>query len=585
MKILRYTYIIALAALTAVMAACSSDSIEPDQPNQNGSKDLTLRISTEMTTRARTTNWDDTNAQDEEMMNLWVVVVTNTSDGVVQKFFACRPSAGSEREIDEVARITQGAYTIYSFANISVSNVCSLLGLSAPSTIPTIGSTPTEITLTGTVKTVDHAAVAEKVTKVNGNGFDPTAANNGFGETGIPMSNVQTTSATDSSKDLIVVRMLAKIEIQLYNETGNEVTVKSVTLSDITNNAMLSDDPDNLKLLPRYTTASSANTMEAVHGDIQPNLSDTKTTSDYTYEVPTAQQTIATATYASGTPAQTLTFYINESATPTNAERLFYLTLKMSDTEYRYALISSQSTDASGSNYKWDYIARNDYRIIPIIIDDYKLELIPYDFPPIGVYPCSVKEIENDLYEMTFHDYGHFHLVPKVTKISTGAIVPFGSTEGDYWTLNTDFAGSWMTAATKGGAWLDADGITTNGFYRNQTASADGDDAGGAPVWYANTSSPQWDPAGGTTYSPFIFGYIADPGSDWWALDPVPVAVDPDPSADPQRPDRQIYHEFRVKLFVGGNYRRDLLYRFYMTLSKDQMLGAPAHHAAPRHKH
>ena len=81
MKILRYTYIIALAALTAVMAACSSDSIEPDQPNQNGSKDLTLRISTEMTTRARTTNWDDTNAQDEEMMNLWVVVVTNTTGG------------------------------------------------------------------------------------------------------------------------------------------------------------------------------------------------------------------------------------------------------------------------------------------------------------------------------------------------------------------------------------------------------------------------------------------------------------------------------------------------------------------------
>ena len=188
MKIFRYTYIIALAALTAVMAACSSDNdgVEGQAPQYSDSDSLQLRITTGTTTRARTTDWADTNAQDEEMMNLWVVVVTNTSDGVVQKFFACRPSAGSEREIDEVARIPQGAYTIYSFANISVSNVCSLLGLSAPSTIPTIGSTPTEITLTGTVKTVDHAAVAEKVTKVNGNGFDPTAADNGFGETGIP---------------------------------------------------------------------------------------------------------------------------------------------------------------------------------------------------------------------------------------------------------------------------------------------------------------------------------------------------------------------------------------------------------------
>ena len=70
MKILRYTYIIALAALTVVMAACSSDSIDTDQPNQNGREDLALRISTGTTTRARTTDWVDANAQDEEMMNL-----------------------------------------------------------------------------------------------------------------------------------------------------------------------------------------------------------------------------------------------------------------------------------------------------------------------------------------------------------------------------------------------------------------------------------------------------------------------------------------------------------------------------------
>ena len=140
MKILRYTYIIAIAALTAVMAACSSDSIETDQPNQNGGGDLTLRISTGMTTRARATNWADTNAQDEEMMNLWVVVVTNTSNGTVQKFIACRPSAGTEREIDDVARITQGAYTIYSFANISINDVCDLLNINI-TTMTDSGST------------------------------------------------------------------------------------------------------------------------------------------------------------------------------------------------------------------------------------------------------------------------------------------------------------------------------------------------------------------------------------------------------------------------------------------------------------
>lgn len=542
----KYIYLIVLAVVIVFMAACTSDSITSEQPIPTDDADLLLlRIATNVTTRARTTEWADANAQDEEMMNLWVVLVTNTSDGSVVKCFACRPSAGAEREVDEVGRIARGAYTVYSFANISVANVCTLLGLTAPSTT-TISNTPIEIAVTGTV---NHTNALAATATINGNNFNSSAADNGFGEMGIPMSNVQTTAATDSQKDLIVVRMLAKMQINIKNETGAETTVQSLTISDITSNAT-----NNLKLLP---SLSYPNDMDAHHQDIRPNLSSSATTADLTVSV---NKTIA------NNATETLSFYINESATPTNAEGLFYLTLKMSDTEYRYALISNNAAN------EWNYIARNDYRIIPIVLDDYKLELIPYDFPPIGVYPVSVREIENELYEMTFHDYGHFHLVPKVTKISNSSTVAYSSDatpSGTAWTLNTDFAGSWKTAATKGGAWLDADGITSNGFYLNQTATTDGDDAGGAPVWYVNTSSPQWDPAGGSNYNPFIFGYIADPGDTWWSTTP--------------RTDKQIYHEFRVKLYVGGTYRRDLLYRFYMTLSKDQMLGTRGQ--ASRHYH
>lgn len=549
----QYICVIVLAVVIVFMAACTSDSITSEQPIPTDDADLLqLRIATNAPTRARTTNWVDENAQDEEMMNLWVVIVTKTSDGSVVKCFACRPSAGAEREIDEVGRIARGAYTVYSFANISVANLCNLLGLTAPSTIPTIGITPTEIAVTGTV---NHTNALAATATINGNNFNSSAADNGYGEMGIPMSNMQTTADTDLQKDLIVVRMLAKMQINIKNETGAETTVQSLTISDITSNAT-----NNLKLLP---SLSYPNDMDAHHQDIRPNLSSSATTADLTVSVNKSIANDAT---------ETLTFYINESATPTNAEGLFYLTLKMSDTEYRYALISNNAAN------EWNYIARNDYRIIPIVLDDYKLELIPYDFPPIGVYPASVREIDNELYEMTFHDYGHFHLVPKVTKMSNNSTVAYSSDampSGTVWTLNTDFAGSWKTAATKGGAWLTAEQITTNGFYRNQTATTDGDDAGGVPVWYANTSSPQWDPAGGSNYNPFIFGYIADPGADpgdtWWSTTPS------------SRTDKQIFHEFRVKLYVGGTYRRDLLYRFYMTLSKDQMLGTRGQ--ASRHYH
>ena len=502
-----------------LMASCSSDDATEGNTGGNPATDngkLTLRIATQSETRARTVEWKDGNGLDEEMMNIWVVILTN-EDGEVQKSWACRPTAGAEQEIDEIGEITKGAYVAYSFANISVENVCTLLGLTA-GTVPAIGATPTELAVGGTITQTDAAA---KTATINGNGFDPTAANNGYGEKGIPMSNVQTIAATDTEKDLIVVRLLAKIKLSIKNETGAEQYIKYATISNVTDNVA-----NNLKLLPTLTYKDD---MEAHHADIKPNLNGTPTTVELT--IPN----LATAEALANDATREVTFYINECKTGTD----FNLTIGLGDAnntnEYRYALIDSKGATTADDD-KWDYIARNDYRIIP----------------PIGVYPVSVSEIDNvnHIYNFTFHDYGHFHLLPKVTKVSTNSSVAFG-TEGTHWELNTNWAGTWYTAATKGGAWLDADGITTNG---------------GVPYWYLNdgAAGPQWDPAGGTNYQPFIFGYIAEPATL------------------PMTEDKKIYHEMKIKLYVNGTYRRDMLYRFYMTLSKDQML---APRMAPRKKH
>ena len=535
-----------------LMAACANDNdAEPATVGEEGFVTLRIAANTAAVTRARTTNWSDTNAQDEEMMNLWVVVVTNTADGSVVKCFACRPSAGTEREIDEVGRIVKGNYTVYSFANISVANVCNLLGLTLVSVPNPITSTPVEFTFTVS-GSVNHATVAAATATVNGNNFNATAADNGFGETGIPMSNKQTIAATESSKDLIVVRMLAKMKISVKNETGSAVTIKYATISNITDNVT-----NNLKLLP---SLSYPDDMAYHHGDIQPNLNGTPATTELAIPGMTATEALA------NNATREVTFYVNECATSTD----FYLTIGLGDAsstqEYRYALIDNKGATTTDDG-KWDYIARNDYRIIPIVLDDYKLELIPYDFPPIGVYPVSVSEIDNvnHVYNFTFHDYGHFHLVPRVTKTSDNnspvaysATTPSSTTTA--WTLNTDWAATLKTAATKGGAWLSSEQVVANGFYRNQTDVADADEAGGVPVWYANDgmAGPQWDPSASANYVPFIFGYIAEPAT-------LPLTVD-----------RKIYHEFRVKLYVDGEYRRDLIYRYYMTLSMDQMLSPSA---------
>ena len=601
-RLFRYTYLLMFAAVTAVMAACSSDEDAANSEQRADGKvpvRLHLRVAGQNNTSSFNTRatWSDENATDDEMMNVWAVVAVYTEDNPettdfdeenkVAFFHASIPEADN-REIDDLVYMTPGKYKFYSFANINPTwlnkegitcylkgaNVIYTDGSLSPAFVFPINffdiaqspnlPDPGSKTSTGVYNIICEDpnypfGVSEDYSvQIDGNGFDPTAfdpennLDNGFDSKGIPMSNVQEITITsESDVDLIVVRMMAKMKISVTNATGSDQYIKYATISNVTSN-----ESSNLKLLPMWTSETGKDDMTVVqHGDLQPNLDGTPTTEEL--HIPGLVTTEALANNAT----REITFYINECAKGTD----FYLTIGLGDDtstqEYRYALIDNRGA-SSADNDKWDYIARNDYRIIPVTLDNYKLELVPYDFPPIGVYPVSVSEIdtENHIYNFTFHDYGHFHLVPKVTNTSTLARVEYNTGSGDYWTLNPDWAGTLKTAATKGGAWLDAAGVVANGFYRNQTATVDGDEAGGVPVFYANTSSPQWDPAGGTSYRPFVFGYIAEPPAEWWTASP--------------RTDRQIYHEFRVKLYVGGEYRRDLTYRYYMTLDAEQMLGS-----------
>lgn len=547
-RIVRHTYLwILFAAVTMVMAACSSDS-ESTSSDLEGTAQVRLHVTADVATRARTVDWNDENAQDEEMMNIWVVVITNSSDEV-EKVIACKPTS-TEREIDPIETLSLGTHNFYSFANMSVAKVAELLDISI--TMPTMSENDVAYEATAASGTVN----ANKNVTVNGNGFAAFTStdDNGFGSYGIPMSNKQTATITsNTTMDLIVVRMLAKMTISVKNETGAEQYIKYATISNVTDNVA-----NNLKLLP---TLNYKDDMEAHHADIQPNLNGTPSTVEL--DIPN----LATAEALGKNATREVTFYINECKTGTD----FNLTIGLGDAtntnEYRYALIDSKGATTADDD-KWDYIARNDYRIIPIVLDDYRFEIIPYDFPPIGVYPVSVSEIDdvNHIYNFTFHDYGHFHLLPRVTKGST-TDVQYNVGSGDYWTLNTDWAGSWSTYDQKDGT-LQPTG-NCGLFYREETATADADDAGGIPVWYVNdgVAGPQWRPDVTKDYQPFIFGYIADPGSK--------------PASD-----KKIYHEMKIRLYVGGNYRRDMTYRFYMTLSSDQMLyRAPGLAPAPRLPH
>ena len=275
--------------------------------------------------------------------------------------------------------------------------------------------------------------VAGTTVTINGNGFDPNDfdpdnyTHNGFDSKGIPMSNYQQLTIREgTSVDLIVVRMLAKVEVQVYNDGDNDATIESISLTDITANG-----DDNLKLLPNYGTSPDyPNDMDFHHKDLQPNLSPYATKGNMTY-TPTTDKLVAHEGHRStgeGQTPVTFTFYVNESVAPIdntsavtgNGSGLFYLTLGIKtgtgeDVVYSHALIDQQGS-TTNDNGAWHYIARNDYRVIPVILSDWLLRIEPLAFVPIAGYPAVM--LSSDAQKATFSTGGPIILQPFVKKRS-----------------------------------------------------------------------------------------------------------------------------------------------------------------------
>ena len=78
------------------------------------------------------------------------------------------------------------------------------------------------------------------------------------------------------------------------------------------------------------------------------------------------------------------------------------------DVVYSHALISD--TDAK----EWGYIARNDYRQIPIVLTDWVFRIEPLAFVPIAGYPATM--LSSDAQSATFGTGGIIALQPFVKK-------------------------------------------------------------------------------------------------------------------------------------------------------------------------
>lgn len=368
-----FTYMLALFSTLAIVG-CSFEEDHADcQGKGEGEKmqvELRLTASANSLTRSYSTSdgvtrasWVDTNAarEGEMMHNCFVVIVQNGKiQDIVQRDFT--------EEVEQTslkAKAELGNATFYSFANI----------------------TPAEL---GITMTTTPAEIESKYYKVEGNTTQLNAK-------GIPMSNKQTVNITSKKQqvDLEVIRMMAKVELNFTNDTGYNLSIKSVKLTDITDNAA-----NNVSLLP----------MKDASGNVVPNINPSATCKDYTVSIGGTSG----IQVKNGGTLQT-TFYVNESVARNP----------------KYFVLSINTDKGTVTNRiamtEWSKIARNDYLVIPVKLVDYRIELEPQVFTAIGVIPEL--KYDGDRITATFKSYGEFHLKLHVIKRSD-------NTELNNWTIN-----------------------------------------------------------------------------------------------------------------------------------------------------
>lgn len=371
-------YMACLVMLLTSFAACSPDSDASD-PGSTTNKTYTLHFNlspvsgssassrAETNTAGTPVSWED--GSKEENMKSWTVVFVKSSDGTVAKVVK-QPSVGEGKDKKDVVTVTGleagTTYTVYSFANISDDDL-------------------------GTITEGSKPVFESKSFAVNGNDMDIT-------KNGIPMSNKQEVTIKSDGQpditDLYVVRMLSKITLKFRNMTGEDIIVKTVSISDITSNPATGT---NIMLLPK-TSASSTNVAQT------PNLVDNAASAEFKHTITSDLIVAKNTTDYDNDNSRSVSFYVNESKAG-NAYPYFVVTLETNVGSQRYFMYTD-----------WNQIARNDHHVLKLALSDYKLRLKVEDFGSIGSAP-SLKDDGKQL-NLIFHDLEEFHIVPSVTKYS-----------------------------------------------------------------------------------------------------------------------------------------------------------------------
>lgn len=389
-------YLLSWGLVTFILMGCVPDAnpaIDSGDSSDGATRqvEICLGVASDATAGTRAgSDYTDVNMQAGELMKNWIIVMVD-ADGRIVDIVENGPYDAGETERSQDSfwkRMKQGTYTFYSFANLTPSEI-GIDTYREGDTLPAgfFGQMKCSVKIPSLVF-ADHWSDF-------GNDYFPH---------GIPMSNKQVVTIGKNTKavNLEVIRMVAKVVLQLTNNTDHDITFKGLTLSDVT-----PDVSGNLMLLPGKDETDEQGIVHVSDANL----------------ATTQKQTVAYASMALGTghdyvvkrSGQAVTnicFYINESKA-TDENKYHILQLQTIDSDHSSTVINRRL-----AMLNWSKICRNDYRVIPIKLDDYSIEWDVQSFTPIGVLPQIEDDGENLTITMGY--YGEFHIIPKVRQLSTG---------------------------------------------------------------------------------------------------------------------------------------------------------------------
>lgn len=388
------------ALLMAAFTACTQEESLDD--GGSGKIRYTLRIATpDLETEAldHDSRANAVNAKPNELMKSWLVIVER--EGYLEDVHEWKIKDGEdgeeeERERDNVATFTaeKGPRNFYSFANIDESEVLALFQEAGYKYTDFVvdPDQPKELTPMDALKKLSYP--------VSHTGSKPSTIL-------IPMTGVLENEEVDNNSTitLYVYRMLNRLRFRITNKSGNKVTIKKITMGDITQDNT-TEKPSHIFFFPPQMRTAEITTAfpEGKHevGDFV----------FYDNQTATDEEKVLMTLEKEDTEAHDYECYFSPSVASVHPTKHFPIRVEMEVENDKGEVITKETRFAVTS---LNDIRRNSLVTIPITLTGYNMKLNAYHYAPIGSYPAvRITERNDTEFNCEFTGIGDFALRPYI---------------------------------------------------------------------------------------------------------------------------------------------------------------------------